>query len=162
MQEEPALDFKMEFLQICLISHKTIVSFQIINDIILASAHYYHLLSVQDSAYSKFPALLDNYRRVAYSQNDDGTSFIAIIEGRDYPIYGTQFHPEKVMYEWKFDIVHDYESVRFAQFCGRFFIQDARRNQHMYKSKNYKKIYIFFRYPAEDLDKDVFYNYEPI
>jgi len=41
-------------------------------------------------------------------------TFVAFVEARNAPIYATQYHPEKNMFEWKFDIPHDEMSVRVA------------------------------------------------
>lgn len=48
------------------------------------------------------------------------------IEG--YPIYATQFHPEKNKYEWRLNrlISHDFISLKAGEFFATKFIKDAR------------------------------------
>lgn len=49
--------------------------------------------------------------------------------GRKYPFYGTQFHPEKNIYEWTRDekINHSPDAVRAAQYMANFFVNEARK-----------------------------------
>lgn len=54
-------------------------------------------------------------------------TFISTIEHRKYPFYGTQFHPEKNLYEWteKEDIPHGFEASQVAQYFANFFVQEG-------------------------------------
>jgi GMP synthase-like glutamine amidotransferase len=40
------------------------------------------------------------FRPLAVSYDREGRQFVAMIEGRELPFYGVQFHPEKNAYEW--------------------------------------------------------------
>jgi hypothetical protein len=35
-------------------------------------------------------------RQVSYSVDRNGVKYVSTVEGRDYPVYATQWHPEKV------------------------------------------------------------------
>jgi len=63
--------------------------------------YYNHHWSVFDSAYEKYPRLDKLYLRTAYGTNSKGVRYIASFEGKQYPIYGTQYHPEKNNFEHK-------------------------------------------------------------
>jgi len=41
--------------------------------------------------------------------------YIAIIEGKDVPVYGVQFHPEKHQFEWNGKASHNAEYIAYAQ-----------------------------------------------
>jgi imidazoleglycerol phosphate synthase glutamine amidotransferase subunit HisH len=43
----------------------------------------------------------------------NGTAFVASIEAKNYPIFGTQYHPEKPGELWTdgLGINHEYESI---------------------------------------------------
>ena len=70
---------------------------------------------------------------VLVSTNFDrrGQAFVSTMEGWDYPIVGTQWHPERNAYEWR-DLfspeAHSPEAVAAMQYMATFFVTDARRN----------------------------------
>ena len=37
---------------------------------------------------------------LSLNADEDGLEFISSFEAKDFPIFGTQFHPEKNAYEW--------------------------------------------------------------
>ena len=44
-----------------------------------------------------------------------------------YPIYGTQWHPEKNPFQWTDDnIPHDIDAVRVAQHMANFFVEEGK------------------------------------
>jgi gamma-glutamyl hydrolase len=44
--------------------------------------------------------LHDYFSVVASNTDADGTKFVSLIEARDFPFYGSQFHGEKNSFEW--------------------------------------------------------------
>ena len=42
----------------------------------------------------------DFWTILATNTDKDGLEFISALEAKDYPFYATQFHPEKIAYEW--------------------------------------------------------------
>jgi gamma-glutamyl hydrolase len=84
----------------------------------------------------------------------EGTEFLSTMEAFNYPIYITQWHPEKVQFEWDSDegINHSYPSIQvrpyplcplppclshalFLQansFFARFFVNEARGNMNAF------------------------------
>ncbi|PVD39424.1 hypothetical protein C0Q70_02054 [Pomacea canaliculata] len=53
-----------------------------------------------------------------------------------YPIYGTQWHPEKNAFNWdpRYVINHDAHAVRVAQYFANFFVNEARKSTHRFPS----------------------------
>lgn len=51
-----------------------------------------------------------------------------------YPVYGTQWHPEKNPYEWTNNepIPHTADAVAVAQYMANFFVGEARKCKHLY------------------------------
>ena len=92
------------------------------------------------------------------STNSDrkGVAFVSTIEAFEYPIFGSQWHPEKNAFEWQMtvdgipveDIHHDAQAVVAAQYTADFFVRQARRNSHKYRS------------PAAE-DEALIFNYSP-
>lgn len=61
-------------------------------------AYYYHSEGV-DTAHFKKMAGMDKVRLLGTSKNDAGREFTAILESKKYPMFFTQFHPEKHQFE---------------------------------------------------------------
>lgn len=80
-----------------------------------------------------------------------GNAFVSTVEAVNYPIYATQWHPEKPLFEWWADEVinHSYDSVRANGFTQRFFVNEARKNARSFPS------------PAAE-DAALIYNYNPV
>ena len=47
------------------------------------------------------PSLATNYRILSTNLDYKGLEYVSTIEHLEYPIYGTQWHPEKPAYEWR-------------------------------------------------------------
>lgn len=77
-----------------------------------------------------------------------GPAFVSSAEGRKYPIYGNQFHPEKTAFVWmdKVNPPHTPIAVEAAQAQANFFINEARKNNRKFESE-------------EILDKSLIYNW---
>ncbi|CAI5978516.1 unnamed protein product [Closterium sp. NIES-65] len=84
------------------------------------------------------------------SVDRNGTEYVTTIEARDYPIYGTQWHPEKTAFEWGLPhIPHSAHAVAVCQATANFFVNEARRSTHRPESD-------------EEMDEMLIYNYAPI
>ena len=79
-----------------------------------------------------------------------GQAFVSTMEGWDYPIVGTQWHPERNAYEWR-DLfspeAHSPEAVAAMQYMATFFVTDARRNAQAFADPALFAHYSAFSYP---------------
>ena len=58
-----------------------------------------------------------------------GDTFVASMESKNYPFFGTQFHPEKVLTMFNADSIdHSWESVSYNRYFADRFIELAREN----------------------------------
>jgi len=73
-----------------------------------------------------------------------------MIEAFNYPIYATQFHPEKPAFEWNstLTINHSRESILSNNYLMQFFVDETRFNSHSFTST--------------DLTNSLIYNYSPL
>ena len=64
----------------------------------------------------------------------NGTAFTASIEAKHYPIFGTQFHPEKPSELWVDNpgINHQWESIDLQRHFSELFVQMSRANPHQF------------------------------
>ena len=73
------------------------------------------------------------------------------ITAKKYPIFGTQWHPEKNNFEYNTneDICHTSTAILMTQYMSNFFVNQARKSQHKFASE-------------ERLQELVIYNYSPV
>jgi len=109
-----------------------------------------HREGVAPSMMATNKALSDFYTVLSTNTDRGGKPFVSTIEGKKYPVWGSQWHPEKNTFEWtdKEAIPHTYNAVIVAQYTANFFVQEARKSPHVY--------------PYADLTKDIIYNYNPV
>ena len=72
-----------------------------------------------------------------------------MIEAHEYPIWATQFHPEKNPYEWtrKYDnIPHSKEAMDVAAFFARYFVERTRGNQRHFESQEIEEDHLIYNF----------------
>jgi len=72
---------------------------------------------------------------VATSRSKQDVEIVSFLEHRFFPVYASQFHPEKNLYEWneRKSIPHTSFSGEFAQLLGNFFVEEARKSPHSFR-----------------------------
>ena len=86
----------------------------------------------------------DFYSVLSTNNGRQGKEFISTIEAKDYPIYGTQYHPEKINFEWvveKEPIPHSFDAVVASQYFANFFVNEARKSSQTLTNENDYLIY---------------------
>jgi len=62
-----------------------------------------------------------------------------VCQGKRYPVYSTQWHPEKNLFEWDLSlgpdaIPHGADATAVSQSLADFFISEARKSAHTFAS----------------------------
>ena len=94
------------------------------------------------------PKLANFYNILSTNKDRQGVEFVSSIEAKNYPIYGTQWHPEKPSYEWKEfdngapreDINHTAASVQVQQYMANFLVGLARKNYHQFATFDQQQV----------------------
>ncbi|CAG9861991.1 unnamed protein product [Phyllotreta striolata] len=98
------------------------------------------------------------------STNTDaaGLKFISSMEHREYPFYGTQFHPEKNNFEFKPDegFAHSLRSVLVSQYFADFFVSEARKNDHRFPDRSLESRSLIYNYCPKFTGKENDYYYQ--
>lgn len=90
-----------------------------------ASTANVHEQCLTEANFTRSP-LTEFYEITTTSQDDNGLTFVSSIEAKNYPFWGVQFHPEKILYEWlKPAIPHSAAAVGASQYFGDFFINQG-------------------------------------
>lgn len=65
------------------------------------------------------------------STDKEGQTFVATMESKEYPFFGTQFHPEKVLGVYNVESVnHSWTSVQYNRYFADRFVELARQNSN--------------------------------
>ncbi|XP_028288628.1 gamma-glutamyl hydrolase [Parambassis ranga] len=95
-------------------------------------------------------AELKKFYKVLSTNTDGQIEFVSTVEAYDYPIYGTQWHPEKNAFEWgRPYIPHSPSAVRTTFYMAEFFVSEARKNFHKFDS-------------SEGESRALIYNHNPV
>lgn len=91
-----------------------------------------HEKGVSLEAFRSNERLSSFFRLVSTNKDRAGRQYISTIEAWKYPITATQWHPEKVMFEWTpaKDIPHSRAALRMSQDVADYIVGQARRSSH--------------------------------
>ncbi|XP_063681821.1 gamma-glutamyl hydrolase-like [Bolinopsis microptera] len=80
--------------------------------------------------------VLQKINVVGKSFDLDGKEYASMTEHKKYPFYGTQFHPEKLMFEWNpiINIFRPQSGIVFSQTLLNFFMSEVAKNRHSFKN----------------------------
>ncbi|XP_030593779.1 gamma-glutamyl hydrolase [Archocentrus centrarchus] len=82
---------------------------------------------------------------------ENGAHFVSTFEGKKYPFYGVQWHPEVNRFQWKrnLNFPHSRHAVQLSSVLGEFLVNEAKRSLHHFDS-------------PEEEDSSLIYNYSPV
>ncbi|XP_029314080.1 gamma-glutamyl hydrolase-like [Cottoperca gobio] len=105
-----------------------------------------HVWSVPVSTHNTNKELKNLYK-VLSTNTDGNTEFVSTVEAYDYPIYGTQWHPEKNSFEWtRSYIPHSSSAVKITFYMAEFFVSEARKNFHRFESEEKEREALIYNY----------------
>lgn len=113
-----------------------------------------HGLGVHPHAFRK--SLAGAYFKVLSMDEDrDGKLFVSTMEGRQFPFYGSQWHPEKAPWEWepKYIMSHSEDAVEFSNYLGRFFVSECKYNPNQFENKTVEAKLLMNNWPARATGK---------
>lgn len=97
----------------------------------------HHRECVTPETYNKVKELKSFFRILSTNRDKQGKmEFISTVEAYNYPFYGSQWHPEKNIFEWTRNesINHSKEAVLIAQYVANSFVDQARLSGHRFSS----------------------------
>lgn len=77
-----------------------------------------------------------------------GREFISGWESKKFPIYGTQWHPEKNPFEWTLqeNLPHSPDAILVTQYMSNFFVSETRKNNHSFSNVNEETAALIYNY----------------
>jgi len=116
-----------------------------------------HEKGIFPSHFNKLPALYNFFDILSTNKDNGGLEFVSTIEAKNYPFFGSQWHPEKIQYEWTPDgnINHSYDSVELNSWTSRFFVQQCRKNNNAFPDEKSEKEALIYEYtPTYTADEE--------
>lgn len=89
--------------------------------------NFYHMHGISVKKFMSSPKLMDKLRITSISKDKDGKWFCSLLEGKEKPIFLSQFHPEKQAFQWnkKGDIISNKPSIEISQYMAQSFLQEC-------------------------------------
>ena len=141
------LDFTYEASNSVLFGNLPLEIYQsLANDNVTFNAHN-NGLSPQKYSNS---ASLQSYVNVLSTNYDrNGKQFVSSYEGKHYPIWGLQFHPSRLAYEWKpyEDMNHSPQAIADMQFIAYKLYDQARYSRHIFKNQTALQTSLIYNFP---------------
>ncbi|KAI3383166.1 hypothetical protein SNEBB_007680 [Seison nebaliae] len=120
----------------------------------------YHNYCLTNKKFQSEKILNNFYKNIGTSSknNDDKieNQFVAIIESKNYPFYGVQFHPEKASYEFnkrKKGLSHSAGAIELQNQMAQFFVNQARKTGRRESLNEFRK-YLIKNFPINHTDPD--------
>mmetsp|Transcript_34599 Transcript_34599/g.90608 ORF Transcript_34599/g.90608 Transcript_34599/m.90608 type:complete len:313 (+) Transcript_34599:629-1567(+) len=109
-----------------------------------------HVAGVTPATFAQNSNLAAFYNVLSTNVDRKGKVFGSTIEGKKYPVWGTQWHPEKNAFEFtdREAIPHSEQAVSVCQYTSNFFVNQARKSSHTF---NYT-----------ELNQYIIWNYSPV
>eukprot|EP01121_Diplochlamys_sp_Union-15-3_P000097 TRINITY_DN10084_c0_g1_i1.p1 TRINITY_DN10084_c0_g1~~TRINITY_DN10084_c0_g1_i1.p1 ORF type:complete len:316 (-),score=40.60 TRINITY_DN10084_c0_g1_i1:45-992(-) len=116
-----------------------------------AVTYNYHRDGISEVTFYSTPAIYEFFTSLSTNVDRKGKEFISTVEAKEWPIWATQWHPERPQFEFenKGGPAHTYEAIMANQYISAFFINEARKNNNQFKSYS-------------DLESKLIYNYSPL
>jgi gamma-glutamyl hydrolase len=114
----------------------------------------WHMLGVPPTQFLTNTRLNASGVQPLSTTNDvNGHTFVSSIESIPaLEIYGTQFHPERVMFQFSSDAIgHSREAIELAQYLSRFLRSRVGLNNHTFDTPEEANGYLIENYPRYDL-----------
>mmetsp|Transcript_11220 Transcript_11220/g.20788 ORF Transcript_11220/g.20788 Transcript_11220/m.20788 type:complete len:321 (+) Transcript_11220:32-994(+) len=112
-----------------------------------------HHYGIYTEHFKETEALTSFYDLLSTNEDRQGVEFVSTIEAFKYPIFGTQWHPEKNSFEWyQTDgiyyeaINHSPEAVYITQYVSNFFVGQARQSNHKFSDPNEENDRLIYNY----------------
>jgi gamma-glutamyl hydrolase len=91
--------------------------------------NFHHVYGISVKKFTTTTKLHEKLKVTGISRDQDGKWFCAMLEGRDRPIFLSQFHPEKQAFQWtsKGDVVGNKPSIELSQHIAQSFVLECMK-----------------------------------
>jgi gamma-glutamyl hydrolase len=107
-----------------------------------------HVSGVKPEDFTANTALVNFYNVLSNNHDRANLAFVSTMEAKDFPIYATQWHPERPQFDWEDDenIDHSLDAVRAMQYVANFFVNETRKNMHSFPTPDAEDAALIYNY----------------
>ena len=108
----------------------------------------FHEWSVTVKSFNESKEMKDFFNVLSTSVDRNGTEFVSTMEGKHYPFFSTQWHPEKNSFEWNptRNMSHIAKAIETTQYMSNLFVNKARLSQHKFESTEKEEAALIYQY----------------
>ncbi len=96
----------------------------------------FHSNGIEPDTFRASPALDEHFDILSTNSALEDLKFVSTIEGKELPIYGTQWHPSYPLFLFnpmsEKGLVHSRDTVLAMQYLANFFVNEARKNDNRF------------------------------
>ena len=115
-----------------------------------------HHYGVWTPHFEATPDLANSFNILSTNNDRSGKEFVSTMEHPKFPIFGSQWHPEKNTFEWQMNtdgrpyeaINHDWGAIEISQYTANFFVQQARKSSHKFSEQSVETASLIYNYRA--------------
>lgn len=95
-----------------------------------------HGLGIQPDSFRNNTLLREHMNVLSVDLDRNGKPFVSTVEGKTWPLYGTQWHPEKAPWEWNpaWRIERNDLAIQLSNYFGRFFVNECKYNKNQFEN----------------------------
>ncbi|KAF7694887.1 gamma-glutamyl hydrolase [Silurus meridionalis] len=110
----------------------------------------FHHYGVTEQVFVGNKRLNSFFNVLSTNKAENGAVFVSTMEGKKYPFYGVQWHPEVNRFQWspQYSFPHSKNAVRLSSLLAEFFVNEGRRSSH--------------HFSQQEESRALIYNYNPV
>lgn len=112
-----------------------------------------HHYGIFPSHFEKTESLVTFFNVLSTNYDRKGVEFVSTIESKAYPIFGSQWHPEKNNFEFgetdgipNEAIDHSKDAIVVSQYTANFFVEQTRHSTHSFTSPDAESAALIYNY----------------
>lgn len=122
-----------------------------------------HIRGLLKETFESFEKVKEFFNVTSYGTDDDGNKFVNSYEGKNYPIYGVQYHPEVIPYARKEGFNENTKNALIvSQLHAVFFTSEAEQSKHKIKDEEKQTLNLLSTYETKDFYtfKNNYFNFK--
>ncbi|XP_061673575.1 gamma-glutamyl hydrolase [Syngnathoides biaculeatus] len=111
------------------------------------TGHFHHY-GLAEKAFKQNVELQDFFSLISTNVGKNGVTFVSTIEGKRYPFYGVQWHPEVNRFQWDGtkSFPHSPRAVQLSSLLAQFFVNEGRRSLHIFDDPTKEVLTLIYKY----------------
>lgn len=112
-----------------------------------------HHYGIYTQHFLETESLTSFYDLLSTNVDRQGVEFVSTMEAFNYPIFATQWHPEKNSFEWyqtdgiPYEAInHSAEAIYITQYVSNFFVDLARKSSHKFVDPDEENARLIYNY----------------